>query len=189
MSVEAYPLHWPQGWPLTPVERRASAAFKTRFAKARDELFNEIRLLGGRYVVLSTNVELRRDGLPYAKRHQPEDTGVAVYFEYKGKSMVFACDRWRLVEDNVQAVRKTVEALRGIERWGASDMMELAFSGFEALPPPGRNWWEVLGVDRWASTGEINTAYRLLAKKFHPDKGGTAAAMTELSKARAEAEQ
>jgi hypothetical protein len=48
--------------------------------------------------------------------------------------MCFACDRWDSVADNVQAIRKTIEALRGIERWGTGDMVQRAFAGFVALP-------------------------------------------------------
>lgn len=172
MSAEAYPLHWPEGWPkITKNLYRDYARFNTTFAKARDGLFHEIELMGGRHVVLSTNVELRRDGLPYASRKEPDDPGVAVYFEYRGKPMVFACDRWIGVANNVQALRKTVEAIRGIERWGASDMMERAFAGFEALPDQsGGQWWAVLGVSEAASYDEVEAAFKARRRATHPDK-------------------
>ena len=46
----------------------------------------------------------------------------------------------------MQAIAKTIEALRGINRWGTGDMMEAAFKGFSALPAPDTNkpWREVL---------------------------------------------
>jgi hypothetical protein len=138
---------------------------------------NELRLMGARYIVLSSNMELRRDGLPYANQRQPDDPGVAVYFNWRGKQMTFACDRWFKPEDNVRAIGKTVEALRGIERWGASDMMERAFSAFEALPPPGGtvtlSCWDVLGLQPGASKSDVTTAYRRQARTAHPDQGGT----------------
>lgn len=180
--TEAYPLQWPAGWERTKHPRYGR--FKTNFANARDSLMAELRLMGARYPVLSTNIPLRRDGLPYARQAQPDDKGVAVYFEWKGRSMVFACDQWTRVEDNVQAVRKTIEALRGIERWGASDMMERAFTGFTALPPPGKQkWWEVLQVPRDADDYSITAAYRRLAMERHPDHGGSDALMAELNEA------
>ncbi|CUR48454.1 hypothetical protein BN2364_4013 [Alloalcanivorax xenomutans] len=141
-------------------------------------LMEELRLMGARNIVLSTNVALRRDGLPYAGQKQPDDAGVAVYFEYKQRSMTFACDRWRKVEDNTQAIRKTIEALRGIERWGASDMMERAFTGFQALPSSASTnataWWVVLEVDHNANPNDVRAAYQRRRKQTHPDHGGTA---------------
>lgn len=126
--VEAYLLYWPEGWKRTDRYRRTNSRFKTGFAVARDQLMDEIRRLGGRQIVLSTNIPLRNDGLPYASAKEPDDTGVAVYFSYKQKSMCFGCDRFHYVKENIQAIAKTIEAIRGIERWGASDMMERAFS-------------------------------------------------------------
>lgn len=111
-AAEAYPLAWPAGWPRA--RRKSSAAFNLSFAKGRDELMRELRLMGARYPVLSSNVPLRRDGLPYAAQREPDDPGVAVYFMWQGKQMTFACDRWDKVKDNVRAIGKTIEALRGV---------------------------------------------------------------------------
>lgn len=183
-GVDAYPLHWPQGWPRTATPQRSR--FDGSFAKIRDELFREIERLGGQYVVLSTNVALRRDGLPYANQAEPFDGGVAVYFMRRGQQMVFACDKWDRVKDNMRAIQRSIEAIRGLERWGASEMMERAFSAFEALPPP-RSCWDVLGLKPGAGSAEVNAAYRSKAKTFHPDHGGSASAMAELNRARDEA--
>lgn len=123
---------------------------------------------------------LRNDGLPYANQRQPDDPGVAIYFEYKKRQMCFACDRWRKIEDNLQAVAKTIEALRGVARWGTGDMMESAFTGFTALPAPGpttaRGWREVLGFppDRTPPISEVESNYKYLRSQNHPDKGGSA---------------
>ena len=152
----------------------------------RDGLFQQIKLLGGTYVVLSSNVPLRNDGLPRAGQPQPQDKGVAVYFLRRGKQMVFACDRWNKVEDNLRAIEKTIDAVRGMDRWGASEMMERAFTAFEALPPP-RSCWDILGIRPGASEEEINAAYRSKARSAHPDTGGSQTAMAELNRAREEA--
>ncbi len=49
---------------------------------------------------------------------KPDDRGVAVYFTHLRRSMCFTCDKWDQVEDNLYAIVKTIETLRGIERWG-----------------------------------------------------------------------
>ena len=189
MTVEAYPLHWPEGWPRT--KKRERSRFQTTFGLARDCLMEEIARLGGRLPILSTNVPLRRDGLPYASAKEPEDPGVSVYFEYKGKQMCFACDRFDLVKDNTQAIRKTIDAIRGIERWGASDMMRRAFSGFVALPEPGKeSWRDVLGCHRGdESFVLIKARYLPLVKKHHPDNGGTPEGFDRIRRAFMEAKE
>jgi hypothetical protein len=187
--IEAYPLQWPVGRPRA--KRRQNAQFQMSLAKARDHLMNEIRLLGGRNPILSSNLVLRLDGLPRGNQSQPWDPGVAVYFTYKGKQHCFACDDWNRVEDNVRAVGKTIEALRGIARWGTGDMMERAFQGFTALPSPTQ-WWHVFGYDTTAGLTypDVRDRYRKLAMQRHPDReGGTADAMAELSWAREKARE
>lgn len=178
MSEQAYPLRWPEGWPRTRNPERSR--FDVTHSRAQSELLDQLRLMGARYVVISTNVELRRDGLPYTSGPQsraPSDTGVAVYFQRRGKQMTFACDRWDRVGDNIRAISKTIEAMRGIERWGASDMMERAFSAFEALPPPRdavqASCWDILGIEPGADASVIKAAWRKRMKTAHPDQGGT----------------
>lgn len=184
MSVARYPLAWPKGWPRSgsPGGRRL-AQFKVDFEKAVRELGWEIERMGGRYPVLSTNLELTIDGRPRRDRGEPADRGVAVYFELKGKQKVFACETFTSVRDNIRAIGLTIAALRAIERFGASDMLERALSAFEALPAP-LEWWDVLQIRRDAGRETIEAAFRRLAKDHHPDRGGSTAKMAELNRAR-----
>lgn len=168
--TEAYPLHWPPAWPR---ERKPKEArFKTKFAIARDGLLDELRMLSAKHIVISTNVELRLDGLPYANRREPADSGVAVYFMLDGVQQCIPCDKWKKVKDNIQAVRLTVQALRGLERWGSKGMVNAAFSGFAQLSDGSTTWHDVLGVRPNASSEEVKRAYRNSVKKHHPDRGG-----------------
>lgn len=180
MTTEAYPLCWPEGRPRTGQHHRERARFVTSFARARDDVIHQIELLVGRYqvrsanVVVSTNIALRKDGLPLASQRAPDDVGVAVYFTYKKRQMCFACDRWRKIEDNMQAIAKTIEALRGVARWGTGDMMEAAFNGFTALPAPGAEsqWWQVLGLNNQVSADVLRETWKRLRSIHHPDRGG-----------------
>lgn len=189
--AEAFPLHWPEGWKRTA--QPAKSKFDVSFAAARDGLLEQLRLMGATYPVLSTNIELRRDGLPYANQPEPKDKGVAIYFGWKGKQHVLACDRWDRIKDNIRALEKTVEAMRGIDRWGASTILERSFEAFVALPPATgtrkRTWREVLGFPPTSLPDRqgIVIQYRGLAKKRHPEAGGSAEAMAELNVARDEA--
>lgn len=174
---QAYPLQWP------PTKQRAARRttnrnFKTSFAKARDYCLSEIRRLGGTETIISTNIPLKKGtDVPYSMEWGKTipDPGVAVYFKRKGKEMCFACDCWVHVQDNMHAIAMTINALRGVARWGTGDMMEAAFRGFMALPEKtgGITWWTVLGTAHNATEEQVSDAYRVLAKKFHPDVPGT----------------
>ncbi len=188
MIIEAYPLQWPAGWPRAKMAQKS--AFDTTPARARDRLFREIQLMGGRRTILSTNVPTHSGGVLYANFAQPHDTGVAVYFEYKGKPMVFACDRWTRVQDNIHALELTIAAIRGIDRWGASDMLERAFQGFTALPAPvtSEHWTDVLGIRDSVTLEQAENVYRAKMKSAHPDvAGGSHEAAQRLNKAIADA--
>jgi hypothetical protein len=181
---EAYPLSWPDGWKRVPYRSRSRFEV-SGFGKARDFLLAEIRRMGGAGVILSTNIPLRNDGLPYANSREPNDPGVAVYFRYQKRDLCFACDAYTSVRENAYAIAKTVEALRGIERWGASDMMERAFRGFAALAATSQESWDiVLECEPSADATTINAQYRALARTAHPDAGGSNAAMSRLNQAR-----
>ena len=189
--IEAFPLCWPPARPRS--KRKDDSALRAPFAKSRDFIVQEVRRLGGSQLVVSTNIALRRDGLPYAATTEPDDAGVAVYFTYKGKQMCFACDRWRKVASNMQAIAKTIEALRGVARWGTGDMMQAAFTGFAALPAPGqtsaRGWPDILEVPADAPLDKVKENYRRLSAIRHPDKGGSHDAMSELNWAWSQAQQ
>jgi hypothetical protein len=200
--ADAYPLAWPTGWERTPAHKRTHSQFGDRRyghqrtnldAWARDHLVDQVRLLGGRGLVLSTNIELRRDGLPYANRRAPDDTGVAVYWLTRDNEWrVVACDRWKRIWENMRAIGLTLEALRGLERWGASGVLERAFQGFKVLPGSNdelaqQGWRQVLGVDDDGDLVNAEAHYRALSKLHHPDRGGDPARMAQLNAAIAQA--
>lgn len=172
-NMNAFPLSWPDAYART--KYRTRARFEAiSFGAARDRLLHELKLMGATKPILSTNVPLRNDGLPYAdfERKRVTDPGVAIYFTWKGSQRVLACDRWERIEHNLHALELTIAAMRGLERWGASSILERAFTGFAALPAP-ETWWDVLQVRSDASLSVCEANYRSRMKAAHPDAGGS----------------
>jgi hypothetical protein len=192
--TQAYPLAWPAGW--RRAAHRSEAPFHKKkdtgrgysekaritMAQARSQLQAQLDLLPARDVILSTNVELNLNGDPRGDRARPSDVGVACYFKLRSRDTVLACDKWDRVEDNIVALARHIEALRGQERWGVGTI-EQAFTGYQALPAP-EQWWQVLGLTERASLADIDAAYRAKARAAHPDSGGSDAAMARLNAAR-----
>lgn len=215
----AYPLQWPEGWPRTPKGARSSGyAFKQEtyktsgdhtykarvpvtFAKARERLYAELERLKASSVVVSTNHPADVRGVPVESKRRVEDDGVAVYFQYQGRQMVMACDRYDSTAANMRSLGLAIEALRQLERHGGGHMMERAFSGFSALPdhsgaPRARHWSEVLGVDPrpmanlsvGIKRAMIEAAYKDAIALAHPDRdGGSVEAAQEVNAAREQA--
>lgn len=196
--IEAFPLTWPIGQPRE--KHRRTARFELEFGRARDELLYSLKLLGTRDVVISSNIPLRRDGLPLASASEPLDPGVAVYFSRRMydaqgrlgdmRPFVIACDTYTKVKWNLRAVGLVIEAYRDIHRHGATSLLEQAFSGFAALPPASagkRRYWEVLGVPLDATVDRVRERYVALTMEHHPDRGGSHEKMAEINAAYDEA--
>lgn len=195
----AYPLEWPPGWPRTNPGKRQRSQFGGGWnkgvttARGIQDVLEELRRLKAKSVVISTNVELRLDGLPYSNRRDPDDPGVAAYFTLDGNEQCIPCDKWDRVGDNLRAISKTINALRGIERWGAKEMVDAAFRGFKALPPPSGDaiiigevqeaWHDVLGVSPDAPKSVIKASFKAWARSAHPDSGGSDTEFLRLKKA------
>lgn len=168
--ITAFPLTWPFNKPRTATVRRELSRFQTSLYDATCNVQRQVAALGGNRLVISTNLPVNRDGFPSSRFVTPDDPGVAVYFVLKQQPMCFACDRWELVGDNLHAIGKTIDALRGIERWGSGSMMSQAFTGFMSLPAPEQPW-QVLGLKTSRPTyAEVTEAYRKLASQHHPDR-------------------
>lgn len=213
MSITAYPLCWPDGWRRTASASREYGRFsrvatgfrsysttpgaapsgysyreraELTISQATRRVLDELRRFGvaERTIIVSTNLELRLDGLPRSKQRAPADPGVAVYWEVKGRQRCIAVDRYTKIEQNLAAIAATLDAMRAIERHGGAEILDRAFTGFTALPSPSQ-WWHVLGLESPRVTEEeIQAAYRRRAQHTHPDKGGSQDAMASLNWAR-----
>lgn len=206
---EAYPLNWPPGWRRTSFSARTRAKFgkaqqqyrqenginvpsytsKSRLtiSQATVRVMDELGTMGVDMskVIISTNLELRNDGMPRSGQKAPADPGVAIYWRARGKKeeRCMAIDRYDRVEDNLAAIAATLYAMRAIERHGGAEILDRAFTGFKALAAPEQPF-QVLGVKHDANRLEIETAYRQLAAKHHPDRGGSEQAMARINAAR-----
>ena len=196
MGTATSPLQWPQGWERTPEHKRKATLGTQRKAPGWEatieRLEGELRRLGARNVVLSTNQEIRRDGRPYATRRPGADTAAAVWFTLGERQQVMAQDLYVQVVDNIRSLAIAIEGLRQMQRHGGGRMLERAFRGFTALPPPGADgqhenentpWYQVLGVNRRTDLDTAHAAYRSKARRAHPDQGGNNEAMSRLNRA------
>ncbi len=203
-AVERWPLSWPAGWPRAKGPRARAkfhgttqrggadgySVFRDKrpltVAEAISRLQGELDRLGARAVTLSTNIELRLDGLPMSGRREPDDPGVAVYFQLTGKPVCLACDKWDRVADNIAALAGHIDAIRTQARYGVGSVAR-AFAGYTALPPAraaSASWWEVLGVSPDATLDEIEDRHRSLLRRCHPDAGGSNDEMARVNAAR-----
>lgn len=189
MTKEAYPLCWPDGYKRT--QYKIKSQFKQTMEKAQNFLRQEVSRLRATELIISTNIPVRNDGGLYADymKRKIEDPGAAIYFKYKNKDVSLCCDRYETVWENIYALGKGIEALRGLERWGVSEFLDRVFTGFTALPPPvvTRYWWTVLGCSRTDDEEQIKFKYRLLVKQHHPDAGGNTQRFQEIQQAYSEA--
>lgn len=217
MTINAYPLSWPTGWPRVAAHLRKGARFTKGERQHRrnsdgssssrmlhkslsvidgiGRVLQELERMGieRQDVVISTNLRTRLDGLPRSGESRPDDPGVAVYWQDAlGSRRVMAIDIYTEVADNLAAVAASLDAMRAIERHGGAQILERAFTGFTALPEPGKSqqhWRDVLGLRPATpqTTDSINAAYRRLAADAHPDRGGSHERMAEINRARDEA--
>jgi hypothetical protein len=201
MSVERYPLSWPDGWKRTPSQARKAAAFKhygnkLSVADGATRVLAVLELMGiaESNVVISTNIQPTRTGRPRSSQAEPSDPGVAVYWTQRGASAgpgkknyehhrVMAIDRYRTVADNLAAMAATLEAMRAIERHGGAEILDRAFTGFTALPAP-KGWREILDVPAEVrNLLAVKSYYKKLAQRHHPDNGGSHELMAEINRA------
>lgn len=208
--TEAYPLSWPTGWKRTASFQRTRAKFGKRtfvdrgrneqgqqmgwhtkgalsISQGTERVLQVLDQMGfNKSVVISSNLALRNDGLPRSSQREPDDPGVAVYWGSGQKARCIAVDRYDRVADNLAAIAATLEAMRAIERHGGAAILDRAFTGFTALPAPEQAW-QTLGLETSRPTRQqVEDAYRALAMKHHPDRGGDPKEMARINTARDE---
>lgn len=184
--IDAYPLKWPNGWPRSAPR---SSQFKTSLPAALKNVRNSLMLFGKdsgnpvQEIVISSNVSLGAEN--------PKDAGVAVWFSWEDKQLCIAVDRYKKVQENMQAIHLVIESRRTELRHGGLHLLRQAFAGFKALPERagGKNCWDVLGIAQTKDAAAIKEKYKELIKGAHPDNGGTQDQVDEVMQARDQALQ
>lgn len=164
-----YPLQWLPQQPRTKNPERARFGNHSAY-KAGNYLVDELERLDAKNCVISSNLQQKPGGEGFYAKQRIDDPGVVVYFDLKGKGKAMACDKWDKAEHNLWALYLSVQAIRGLERWGGSEFLDGLFTGFKALPSPSdsviayKDYFKGLETDE-----EIRTRYKELARKLHPD--------------------
>lgn len=195
-----YPLQWPPNQARTlPANRVKSKFDHPTLHQAALFVLDELRKMKARAIVITSDFPTRRDDIPYEARIS--EIGFAVWFDLNGFEKVLGCDAFLTAADNLWAIGKTIEALRGIGRWGVAGATERAMHGFQALPPgadasgtQAPQWRDVIG-GAWppVSVGKqfvlelAEERYRKAIRAEHPDAGGTAERAASLNLAIEEA--
>lgn len=195
---DKFPLSWPEAWKRTPAHAREKSRWRVDTSRMVAELNRQVGLFSANVWVISSNMprSSRDGGILLGSTGLIQDPGVALYYSTnKWKERVIACDKYANAFHNMYAIALTLDALRAIERAGASQILDQAFTAFGALPAaagatPVRPWWEVLGLQEAAIKGGyvdltmVEAKFRELARAAHPDRnGGDDTAFKELNAA------
>jgi hypothetical protein len=194
------PAVWPTGQ-RTPASERQWSRFKAPWSNTMELLERELRYLdAAEPVVIEAGYEprhIRLDGQPYANA-RPNDPAVVVSFGSRLGPLRYSCDAYHEHAANLRAIALTLEALRAVDRYGATKRAE-QYRGFEALPPaaePGMSREEAEAFIRHAGAAELEDwdygrrdpslrdVYRRAAKRLHPDVGGDPEQWARLDRAR-----
>lgn len=194
----------PRTWPGAPTPFRTSSRFGCGYATTVDELQRELRAVGATSAVIELELhegDIRRDGNPYANA-KPASPMVRLSFEHrKAGPLRFACDRYSTWPENLRAIVKTLEALRAVDRYGATRaneqyrgwarLPERAGAPFASAEAAARFLYEAAGLEfqqegAWTrGPRAVDALYRAAAGRHHPDKGGDTARMARVNEARA----
>jgi hypothetical protein len=128
---------------LRPDRERKTSQFDATWTKTLTLLGREIELLGGRDIVIEVDVreqDIRLDGGLRANARASSPAVVVAFDTTKHGPMLYRADRygdrwsnrpgW---QENVRAVALTLESLRAVDRYGATETGQ-QYAGFKALP-------------------------------------------------------
>lgn len=120
-----------------------------------------------------------------------DEAGFAREFQVRSTRGERFKDNLRACEQALTLIYRVYE-LYQVERSGGRATLADMFMSFMAMPDesvlalPAATFdpWQELGIPRTATVSEIKEAYRLKAKEYHPDRGGSNEMMIRVTKAR-----
>lgn len=128
---------------LRPAGARRSAQFDSTWTQTLRTLYREVDYLDGRDLVIEVDVseaDLKLDGTLRARAKAASPAVVVAFETAKHGPMLYRADKFvtRFYDredwhENVRAVALTLERLRDIDRYGATDTGQ-QYAGFKALP-------------------------------------------------------
>jgi hypothetical protein len=174
--------------------KRQDAPFRAAYAKTLDLLERELRHLRAKQIVIQAyfdRASIRNDGWPRSSA-RPKEPGVVVSFIGKAGEMAFPCDTYKDWEDNIRAIALSLEALRRVDRYGVTHHNE-QYKGWAKLPPASDRmsardalaFIQLYAGMAPTSREKLAEAYRIAARKLHPDTGGSPDQFILLGKAKA----
>lgn len=204
MDVTCRPISsWP--WPETPAPTRKRAQFKRPARKefhggwtsrsdypvgaTVSELKRELTHLRASAVVLELDLreqDLKRDGWPKADARCASPRVVLSFTAPGLGPLRYGTDRYDRWEDNLRAIRLSLEALRAVDRYGVTRRGE-QYTGWKALPPAGGTEVTVSAAEAAKILGDFSgvagdevlhspvwfgRAHRVARAKTHPDVNG-----------------
>jgi hypothetical protein len=208
MNIRFRPLTaWPHG---DTDPRRSRLTFKAGWQSTLDLLERELWFLDADNVIIGAFLreqDIRLDGLPRSNALVPHHPGVEVSFDSPHGRLIYATDVCEFWQHNIRSIALGLGSLRAVDRYGITRRGE-QYAGWKELPagiavPAGLtpelaaefiafharfedNGSEQRILSDW---GFFEHAYRLAAKRLHPDAGGSDADFQQLQEAKAVLDQ
>lgn len=124
-------------YPSHEGRRRSAYTFRASWSSTLELLGSELEKLNASDAVIECFLrpgDIRMDGFPRGDAKVPVHPGVAVHFDSDVGHLRYATDAYQTYQANIRAIALSLEALRAVDRYGATEGRE-QYRGFAALPP------------------------------------------------------
>jgi hypothetical protein len=183
-----------ESWPGKATKPRKESTFRAPYLKTLDLLEFELEKIHAKEILIQaffTRSQLRNDGWPKTAE-RPSGVGVIVSFESPKGPLSFPCDTFSTFDCNLRAIALALQALRAVDRYGVTQGAE-QYKGWARLPAPADQPFRsrdeaaiFLATQAYPNSDadqfygkqiarlatERDAAYRLAAKRLHPDANG-----------------